>query len=242
MLVALEFGGLSDRRFYPMLIPRKKTLRLLREFNRFPIPAGRDITHLIPLGRLPPRHIVYGAGHTHDRWTLNRLPIARWNGIIMDSPRKTDIETDQGNGSTRQWHAAPFLFFFQRSGVSDPRHGTDNVIKSQVLIKAHCFCYNVGPGFQCENCFVSLVTSSAVMTKGSPFQNGGLTRVRLHPPTTNKPRSTPSPCCGPDSTATVALQCQVNKGTLLRKKGCQALPEELSNKKPGFRRLEEGFG
>ena len=95
---------------------------------------------------------------------------------------------------------------------------------------------------QCENCFVSLVTSSAVMTKGSPFQNGGLTRVRLHPPTTNKPRSTPSPCCGPDSTATVALQCQVNKGTLLRKKGCQALPEELSNKKPGFRRLEEGFG
>lgn len=41
----------------------------------------------------------------------------------------------------------PF-FFFQRSRVSDSRPGTTNVIKSQVLIKAHCFCYNVGPGFR----------------------------------------------------------------------------------------------
>ena len=95
---------------------------------------------------------------------------------------------------------------------------------------------------QCENCFVSLVTSSAVMTKGSPFQNGGLARVRLHLPTTNRPRSTPCPCYGPDSTTTVALQCQVNKGPCCKRRDAKLYLEELSNKKPGFKRLKVSFG
>lgn len=81
---------------------------------------------------------------------------------------------------------------------------------------------------QCENCFVSLVTSSAVMTKGSPFQNGGLTRVRLYPPTTNKPRSTPSACSGP----LPRWHCSVKstRGPCYERRDAKLWLEELSNK------------